>query len=129
MKDIEKILEYWTRSAEIDYEVMHSLYDKKYYSWSLFIGHLVIEKLSKAYYTKVRKKDAPKIHDIRRIFELAGYDVPNNLIAKLDAITKFNINGRYSSYKNDFYKKCSKDFADKWVNEIKEIRKWILMKL
>ena len=30
---------------------------------------------------------------------------------------------RYDSYKQDFYKLCTKEFADVWINNITELRK------
>lgn len=48
----KEILEYWLKSADIDYKTMQYLFKGKDYSWSLFIGHIVVEKLLKAYYVK-----------------------------------------------------------------------------
>jgi HEPN domain-containing protein len=45
----EKIINYWVESANEDYETMLAMYDSKRLSWTLFVGHLVIEKLLKAY--------------------------------------------------------------------------------
>jgi HEPN domain-containing protein len=36
---------YWVETANRDYKTMLNLYASKDYHWSLFIGHLVIEKL------------------------------------------------------------------------------------
>jgi hypothetical protein len=47
----------------------------------------------------------------------------------LDTISAFNIRARYDDYKMEFHKKCSKDFTEKWVNNIKEFREWIKKKL
>ena len=48
----EELILYWTESSEQDFRAMKHLFEKGDYHWSLFIGHLVLEKLIKAYYVK-----------------------------------------------------------------------------
>ncbi len=57
--DIEKIIDYWTESSGQNYTTMTNLLKSKDYSWALFIGHLVIEKLLKAHYVKKSKETCP----------------------------------------------------------------------
>jgi hypothetical protein len=38
-------MEYWIKIADSDYDTMKVMYENKKNTWSLFIGHLVIEKL------------------------------------------------------------------------------------
>jgi hypothetical protein len=38
---------------------------------------------------------------------------------------KGDIRARYDDYKMEFYKKCSKDFTEKWIEIIKELRAWL----
>lgn len=63
---------YWKEAAERDHEAMRHLFENKDYHWSLFMGHLVIEKLLKAYYTKNKSDQPPFIHDLLRIAEKAN---------------------------------------------------------
>jgi hypothetical protein len=49
----EKLIQYWIDSSDDDFETMVSMYNSKRFSWALFIGHLMIEKLLKAYFVKV----------------------------------------------------------------------------
>ena len=41
----EEIIEYWITSSDKDFAAMEHLFKSQDYSWSLFIGHLVIKKL------------------------------------------------------------------------------------
>lgn len=61
----DKIFNYWKDSSENDYLTMTNLYKSKDYHWSLFIGHLVIEKLLKAEIVKKQNRHAPFTHDLR----------------------------------------------------------------
>ncbi len=46
------LIKYWIDSSDRDFTTMAHLFEKGDYHWALFIGHLVIEKLLKAYYVK-----------------------------------------------------------------------------
>ena len=41
------LMNYWIESSNNDYEAMNVLFSGGKYTWSLFVGHLVIEKLLK----------------------------------------------------------------------------------
>lgn len=130
-KDInrEKLIKYWIDSSDKDYKTMIDLYNTKNYHWSLFIGHLVIEKILKAKYVFEKGEYPPLIHDLRRIIEQAGIEPDKEKKVILDSITRFNINARYDDYKQSFYKLCTEKFATEWLEKIKEIRKWIKKQL
>jgi hypothetical protein len=91
----------------------------------LFIGHLVIEKLFKAYYSKVHNEFPPMIHDLRRIGERAGIVFDDEKLTIVETISQFNIRARYDDYKQNFYKLCTQDYATIWIEKIKEIQLWI----
>jgi len=42
--------QYWLKSAEDDWQVSRHLFEKGDYSYSLFFGHLTIEKILRAIY-------------------------------------------------------------------------------
>lgn len=124
----EKI-EYWITSAETDFRAMNNLYKSKDYVWSLFLGHLVIEKLLKAIAVKNNEANVPKVHDLNKISKIAGLVVEESLKDILDEITSFNIEARYPDYKNEFFKKCTPEYCLNQINKINEIRKWLLDQL
>ena len=57
--DVEKVVKHWIETSEEDFQTMLDLFNSKSYSWSLFLGHISIEKLLKAYYVRKHKKHAP----------------------------------------------------------------------
>jgi HEPN domain-containing protein len=69
--DVKKMVKYWQVTAAHDYETMLALFQSKRYSDSLFYGHIVLEKILKAHAVNATKKEAPKIHDLVRLQELA----------------------------------------------------------
>lgn len=44
----DELIKYWIKTSEKDYSTMMHLYQSEDYHWSLFMGHLVIEKPLKA---------------------------------------------------------------------------------
>ena len=46
-----------------------------------------------------------------------------------DRLTTFNINARYDSYKQEFYRLCTKEFAEEWKLVIETLREWLRKQL
>jgi HEPN domain-containing protein len=93
--------------------------------WSLFIGHLVIEKLLKAYYVRKKDENYPMMHNLLRIAEKAGMELNDEQQLFYSTVTGFNINARYDDYKQSFYQKCNPEFTAIWIEKIKDQRSWI----
>ena len=111
----EKIIRYWVNSSSEDYETMLVLYHSQRYSWALFIGHLMIEKLLKAFFVQEKGSYPPYIHNLLRLSEKAGISINESQKVDLATNTAFNINARYDDYKMSFQKKCTQDFTDLWI--------------
>ncbi|AEE91052.1 HEPN domain protein [Tepidanaerobacter acetatoxydans Re1] len=125
--DKDTIINYWVDTSNRDYQTMLNLYKSKDYHWSLFIGHLVIEKLLKGIYVKNVDDNPPRIHDLLRLAEKAKINTTEEQKDTLDLITTFNINARYPDYNQSFYKKCDHEFTTNNIEKIKELRKWLLL--
>ena len=124
-----EIIRYWITSAEQDYQTMMHLYDSKDYHWSLFMGHLVLEKLLKAVYVARIDTEVPRIHDLLRLSEKAALNPNDKQKDQLDLITSFNIAARYPDYKHSFYQKCTPAFTKENLMAIKELKTWLLVVL
>ena len=127
--NIEKTYNHWIDTSDKDFNTMIHLFDSKDYHWSLFIGHIVIERLMKACIVLKTGLHAPLTHDLTKLANLSGLQFTEEYLDWLDTITTFNINARYDSYKEAFYKKCTFDFTTEWIEKIKILRLWIKQKL
>jgi HEPN domain-containing protein len=123
--DIEKLIKYWIETSDDDFETMMAMYETKRFSWSLFVGHLMIEKLLKAYYVKSKQDFPPFIHNLLRLAELAEIGMTEEQKVFFVTATAFNINARYDDYKLSFQKMCTLEYTTKWINELKAQRLWI----
>ena len=94
-------------------------------NWALFIGHLCIEKLLKAYYIKVLHSHSMNLHNLARIAELSNIELTVEQKSDFSMITTFNISARYDDYKQNFYRKCTPEFTKFWIEKIKNYWLWI----
>lgn len=127
--DLDKIYNHWINTSDKDSITMLNLYSSKDYSWSLFIGHIVIERLLKASVVKATSDQAPFTHDLTKLANLSGLLFSEEHLDWLDTISTFNMNARYDSYKEAFYKKCTYEFTAEWIDKIKVLQSWIKEKL
>ena len=125
----EELIKYWVNSSDNDFSTMNHLFEKKDYHWSLFIGHLVVEKLLKAYYVKKNDSHPPRIHNLLRLAEKSELTLSEKQKDFLTTVTAFNLRARYDDYKMEFYKTCTREFTQEWVDEIKGFKIWIKKEL
>jgi len=123
--DTDKMIKFWLDSSEEDFETMITLFENKRYSWSLFIGHLMIEKLLKSLYVKLKNDYPPYIHNLLRLAEKCNLELNDEKRFILTTVTAFNINARYDDYKLSFQKICTPEFTTIWIEQIKDQRLWI----
>jgi HEPN domain-containing protein len=129
IENIDSIVKYWKESAEKDFKTMQNLLKTKDYSWALFIGHLVIEKLLKAIFVKEQQKHALFTHDLLRLASKTSLDLSEETKEWLDDISTFNLNARYDNYKNDFQQLCTKEYTEIWIERINKLRLWLINQL
>ncbi len=123
--DIEKIYNHWLTTSDKDYVTMMNLYKSKDYHWSLFMGHIVLERILKACVVKQTLYHAPFTHDLAKLAQSSGLSFSEEHLDWLDTVSTFNINARYDSYKEAFYKKCTFEFTTEWIEKIKLLQSWI----
>ncbi|MBA4409948.1 MAG: HEPN domain-containing protein [Bacteroidota bacterium] len=129
IRNIDSIINHWRESSEQNYASMQNLIKTKEYSWALFLGHLVIEKLLKALYVKRLQKHPAFSHDLLRLAKKIDVELPEGYDEWLDEITTFNINARYDGYKQNFQKLCTVDFSNEWISKIETLRQWLINQL
>ena len=125
----EELIQFWIDSSDDNYKSMLNMFDAGENMWSLFTGHLTIEKLLKAYYVKEIEQEVPRTHDLYKLATKSKLDLSEEQKDSLQYITLFNIETRYEDYKKDFHKKCTKEFTEKNIEKIKELRIWLKEKI
>lgn len=125
----KEIVNYWISSADKDYKAMISLCNNHHYVWALFLGHIVLEKLLKAFYVKNIDVNVPYTHDLIKLAQKSGLSLTEEQKDFIDEVTAFNIRARYPDYKKRFYRKATGKFAELYIVKIKDFRKWLAKKI
>ncbi len=120
----EESINHWFEAAERDSLTADDMYKLGHYSWSLFLWHLVIEKIIKCLIVK-KGKEVLLVHDLVRLASIAELSLTEEQKLILREITTFNIEARYDDYKEQFYKKATREYAAIWRGNSKEMYKWI----
>ena len=128
MERNEKV-QYWIKSSEYDWKVSEHLFEKGDYPYSLYLGHLTIEKLLKALYVNKFEDTPPLTHRLTYIANKIELELSPDKLEILEIITGFNLEARYPDDKFLFYNKCTKEFTETQRNKINEIRKWLMEKI
>ena len=128
-EDVKKVVRYWQKTAENDFETTICLFKGKRYSDSLFFGHIVLEKILKGLVVEKIKKEAPYIHNLIKLADMSGCDLSKDEMDLLDVVSKFNIRARYPEYKLQFYKQCDKEYTKKYLDKIIKLYQKLCQKL
>jgi HEPN domain-containing protein len=123
--NFRSLKEFWLTEAEEALLVAEHLVEKGDFSYSLFFGHLAVEKLLKALYVVRCKEHAPLVHNLLRLAKSAGLKPDSIKSEALIKITAFNIESRYPDVKRAFRKKCTAEFTRNQMQIIKEIFQWL----
>jgi HEPN domain-containing protein len=94
LENIDSIVKHLKESSDQNYLTMQNLLKSKDFSWALFLGHLLIEKLLKAHYVKKHQIHAIFTHDLLRLARKAELDLTGDVEEWLDEISTFNLNAR-----------------------------------
>jgi len=122
-----ELMNYWIESSDDDYNTMKNLYNSKDYSWSLFVGHLVVERLIKAIHAK-NNPDSPYAvfsHDLLLLAKKCDLELDEEKKELFGIINTFNMGARYDDYKREFYKKCTEEYTEEQIKNIEELRTWL----
>jgi HEPN domain-containing protein len=127
--EIDKTISYWFSGAKYDLGVANAMLKSKKYPYALFMGHLALEKLIKALVVSHTKKHDPFSHSLPYLAEKSGIKFPQKILIKLREVMEFHFEGRYPDANKAFYDKCTRSYTVEKLKEIKEVFKWIKLRL
>lgn len=113
--ELQEKINFWRESSEKDMGMTNKLFAGGDYNYSLFFLHLSIEKILKGLILKITEKSPLPIHNLVQLTKSCGIEVDKELDKKLTEISSFNISARYDDYKQEFYKKATREFAILWL--------------
>lgn len=121
----QDLIEFWRKSAEDDLKVAEDNLKLGHYHWALFFFQLVLEKILKSLVVKRKSRNPLPTHDLAKLASEAGMDLTVEQKQDLKEITSYNIEARYDDIKLSFYKKATKEYAEKWAKKCMEYYLWL----
>jgi len=123
-------IKYWIKTSEDDLSFMEGVFVAGKYDWALFIGHIALEKILKAAWIKNNESNIPiRTHNLLKLAEEAKLEFKEEDILILNRVTNFNLETRYPDYKMEFFKGCTKEFAEENIKKIKGLYECIKEKI
>ncbi len=122
---------YWVEMSDYDFDTANAMLETKRYLYVGFMCHQVIEKILKAYWSKVSEEPPLKIHSLSRLAEKTRLDdyMTEEQLDFIDALEPLNIEARYPSYKERLMKSLNADRCKELIKKTDELRLWIKNKL
>lgn len=115
----------WQESATDDFDTAQALFDAGKYAHCLFFCHLATEKMLKAVYTSKFDDVPPILHHLGKLWRKAEVPFGPTTEELLSEMTTFNVEARYDIFKQQLYKKATKEYTERFVHLTKEIITWL----
>ena len=124
-------VKYWIDLSDYDLDTALAMLESKRYLYVGFMCHQTIEKILKAYFTKIKNETAPLSHSLS--FLAKKGDFYNNFSEQqkdfIDQIEPLNIEARYPSHKERLLKSLDELKCREILFETKQLQEWIKAKL
>jgi hypothetical protein len=122
---------YWLEMSDYDFDTANAMLTTKRYLYVGFMCHQAIEKILKAYWSKVSEEPPLKIHSLSRLAEKSKLDkeMSEEQLDFIDELEPLNIEARYPSYKERLMKSLTEERCKELIKQTNELRTWIKNKL
>jgi len=113
------------KSSEYDLETAQFMFDTRRYVYVIFMCHLSLEKLLKAFVSEANQTTPPKSHNLIYLIKIGNIQLPKDY---LEFIAKINNASIITRYPEDFLKTLEaypEDIAFEYLSITKEIHKWL----
>ena len=122
----EEKINYWINLSDNDLRVAHTLLNGQHYLYVGFMCHQVIEKIFKAYYSKLKAGTPPLTHDLRYIAIVADFwkDLSDVQQSQVIELLPLQIEARYPEYKNRIAQVLTEEKCKQLIEQIKLLQQW-----
>jgi len=129
--DVKERIQYWVEISEYDLETAKAMLVSNRYLYVGFMCHQSVEKIIKAYFTKVKQDSPPYIHNLKRLAELCELytEFSDYQLDIIEELIPMNIEARYPTYKEHLLKTLTKSSCSELISKTEELCQWIKKKL
>ena len=124
-------VKYWTDISDYDFETAKAMLNSKRYLYVGFMCHQTVEKIFKAYFTKLKSETAPFSHSLSYLAKKGEFYNSFTEAQKdfIDQIEPLNIEARYPAHKDRLLKSLTKEKCNEILAKTKDLQQWIKQKL
>jgi HEPN domain-containing protein len=128
---MDENINYWIEISDYDLETAEAMLESKRYLYVGFMCHQSIEKILKAYFTKLKSETAPFSHSLSYLAKKGDFYESFTEAQKdfIDQIEPLNIEARYPSHKERLLRSLTKEKCAEILQNTKELQQWIKAKL
>ncbi len=122
---------YWVEMSDYDFDTAKAMFETKRYLYVGFMCHQVIEKILKAYWSRVLDEPPLKIHHLSRLAAKSGLIdmLSEEQMEFVDNLEPLNIEARYPSYKEQLMRMLTANKCKELLERTNELRLWIKARL
>lgn len=117
--------ENWLASSEYDLETAEPLLKSGRYLYVVFMCHLSIEKALKAIVSEATQAMPPRIHDLKRLSELALISPEAKLEQFMDRLSSASVPTRYPDDLKKTLSQYTEGEARTCIDSTKEVLAWL----
>jgi HEPN domain-containing protein len=128
---MESKIKYWIDLSDYDLETAEAMLQTKRYLYVGFMCHQTIEKIFKAYFTKLKSETAPYSHSLSFLAKKGDFYefFSNEQKEFIDQIEPLNIEARYPSHKERLIRSLTNSKCIDIVQKTIELQLWIRERL
>lgn len=118
---------YWIELSDYDYDTAQAMWETRRFLYVGFMCHQVVEKILKAYWSKVLEEPPLKIHHLSRLAAKSGLvdELSEEQLDFIDSLEPLNIEARYPSYKEQLMKVLTLEYCKELLDKTKALQLWI----
>ena len=124
-------ISYWIELSDYDLETADAMLKTKRYLYVGFMCHQTIEKIFKAYFSKLNPETPPFSHSLSflakkgKFYEFFSEDQKDFI----DQIEPLNIEARYPSHKERLLRSLTENRCIELIQKTTDLQQWIKQKL
>lgn len=128
---MEDKVKYWQEISDYDLETARAMLESKRYLYVGYMCHQAIEKIFKAFFTKLTSSTVPYSHNLSYLSKKGGfYDLFSEEQKEcIDLLEPLNIEARYPSHKELLMKSLTPEKCAAILEKTIELQQWIKKRL
>jgi HEPN domain-containing protein len=127
----EEKVQYWADLADYDIETAESMFREKRYLYVGFMCHQVVEKIFKAYYTKLKEVTPPLVHKLTYLAHHGDFftQLSEEQQLFIQELEPLNIETRYPEYKERLLRRLTAEYCTELIINTKSLYQWTKQQL